>query len=73
MLIGLNEVSANDCSEELRRRDRMLLCQDVNGILYCVCGNNNPVVGFSVSVSCYRLSMEVARYGGHVRFVNIAF
>jgi len=39
-----------DGAEEFRRRDWMLLCEDVNSLLLGIRGNNDGVVGFGVTM-----------------------
>ena len=50
VLVLLNEMRSNDCSEKLRRGDRMLLGQDVDGILHGICRYDDAVVCFGVSI-----------------------
>lgn len=45
-----DEVGAQDGAEELRRRDGVLLGQDVDGVLDGVGGDDDAVVGFGVAV-----------------------
>jgi len=48
MRVGLDEVVADDGSKELGRCDRVLLCEDVAGLLLGVCGDDYRVVGLGV-------------------------
>lgn len=41
VLVGLDEVVADDGCEELGRRDRVLLCEDVASLLLRICCNDN--------------------------------
>ena len=50
VLIGINEMSRNDGRKELRRRDRVLLCHDVDGLLHSIGGHHDAVVGLSVAI-----------------------
>ena len=51
VLVLLNEMGSNDCSKKLRRGDRMLLGQDVDGIFHGICGYDDAVVCFGVSIT----------------------
>ena len=50
VLVFLDEMGSNDCSEKLGRGDRMLLGHDVDGVLHGVCRHDNAVVCFCVSI-----------------------
>lgn len=50
VFVCCDEVSGHDGSEEFRRRDGMLLRQDVNGVLHGVCCNDDTVIGLGISV-----------------------
>lgn len=43
-------MGGHDGSEEFRGRNRMLLRQDVDGVLHGVCCNDDTVIGLGVSV-----------------------
>ena len=47
--ISVDEMLGEDCTEEFRWRDWILLCDDVGGLLLGVCWNNDRVVGFGVA------------------------
>ena len=40
-----------DGAEEFRGRDRVLLCEDVGGLLLGIRGDDNGVVGFGVAIT----------------------
>jgi hypothetical protein len=44
MLVGVHEMRAENAGEELWRRDWVLLCLDVDGVLDGISGYNNAVV-----------------------------
>ena len=48
VLIGLDEMVAEDGGEQLRRVDWVLLGHDICGLLHRVCGYDRAVVGFGV-------------------------
>lgn len=50
VLVLLNEVVANDGSENFRRIDWVLFSKDVDGVLDRVCGNDDAVVGLGIAV-----------------------
>jgi hypothetical protein len=44
-------MSPDNGGKELRRRDRLELRQDEDGVLHRVCSNNHTVVSFGITIS----------------------
>ena len=70
--VGLDEVGSNNGSEEFRRRDRVLLGKDVDGVLHGIGGHNDTVVGLGVAVF-WSVLMIFFSLGVYLRSLNVAF
>ena len=51
VLVLLDEMRSNDSSEQLRRGDRMLLGQDVDGVFHGICRYDDAVVCFGIAIA----------------------
>lgn len=71
VLVFLNEMGSNDCSEKLGRRDRVLFGHDIDGVLHGVCRYDNAVVCFCVSwPSQLGVIYDMSRY---LRGLDVSF
>ena len=51
MFVGFGKVVSHDGSEQLRRRNGMLLGHYIDGLLHGVCGDNDAVIGLGVATT----------------------
>lgn len=51
MFVGISEVSSHNGSEQLWRRDGMLLGHYIDCLLHGVCGDNDAIICFSVATT----------------------
>lgn len=49
--VGFNEMIRDDRRKELRRRDGMLLCHDIDSLLHGISGHDYAVIGLREAVS----------------------
>lgn len=71
VLVLLDEMGRNNCSEKLGRRDRMLLGHDIDGVFHGVCGYDNAVVCFGISKpSQLEVICNISKY---LRGLDISF